>query len=1123
MKISVDSKIFEKWPDVKIGVVVLLGINNQNHNEEILKLLRAEEGKKKTELMGKDFNLLPEVAVWKKVYQDFGSNPHDYRSSVEALLRRVRTGNPLPQINNLVDLYNYLSIKFHIPAGAEDLDKVKGNIKLGFADGTETGKYIGSENIDTCYKGEVIYKDNIGFICRRWNWREADRTKIEENTKNTVLVFEAMPPVTDIVLNNVINESAELIKKYLGGEQQKFILAKENQVFDFSFISTQREGAKLVHPPGGLASHPVSMVAKPSFIFRHQKLGINNSLYAIIKNVSIDSVDFELEKLKQETLQDVLNYSEDFIKNNPTANGYTEILREFGKDNLIPAGKNLVQLIRSRHKFPTINTAVDSYNVIVAKSFLAIGAHDLDKVVGDVVFDFAKAGEKIPAVNIKDAFMVGEGDYVYRDQEKILAWLDVKDTDLAKIGKATKNILLMIEGTRQTSQEYILKYLEEACNLIIKFCGGEYVISKLTNGEVLTQASGKKILAGKQAKPVTKPWVEEKELPPKEFISYQIIQDLYSVVKKIYRNINLKPEDLHIDHPGDQERGDYTAYIAMHLVREIKTSPLTLANNIVDRFRKKLPKYLSKVEAVNPGFINFWLNNDYLLNGVEKILLEKENFGKCNYGKGKKVMIEYSQPNPNKPMHIGHARNNFLGMSLGEIYNHADYKTVRVNWINDRGVHIMKSMWGYLMFGIKDEKMRNINDKWQNRLNLWSKQPELWLTPSNIKEKPDFFVLNYYMSAEEAIEKDNHLEDQAREMLAEWENNNEKVLKIWQVMNNWAYEGWKITYEEERVEFDDWFYESSLYRHGKEIVLTNLNKGLFYKDANGSIKVSLKKYSLPDKVLLRSDGTSIYITPDLSLAEVKFKKYKIDKSVYVVGADQKLYFQQLFAILDLIGFANISQCYHLAYGMVYLPEGKMSSRKGRIILADDVLVELTKLATKVIEESKIGKGTEDKTHIAKQMALAALKYGMLKYNTLADIYFDTEKSITLSGESGPYLQYTFARAKSVLTKNLKLKTKNKNFKFSVFSFQLLPEELSILRTFYKFPEVVLSAAQNYAPNLVCNYLYDLAQKFNTFYGKLPILKAGDESGELRLKITKATAQVLKNGLYLLGIESPERM
>lgn len=232
MKFEVDPKIFDKWPGVKIGVAVLTGIDNGGHNGEILRLLRNEEAKTKGELLGVDFNQMTEVAVWKEVYKGFGSNPHDFRSSVEALLRRVRAGNPLPQINDLVDLYNYLSIKYYLPIGAEDLDKTSGDIRLAFSDGTEKGIYIGSEAEDVCGIGEVIYKDDLGFICRRWNWREADRTKIEETTKNAVLVIEAMPPVTEEKLKLALEEGIELIKKYLGGETRKLVLSSSSPVFE---------------------------------------------------------------------------------------------------------------------------------------------------------------------------------------------------------------------------------------------------------------------------------------------------------------------------------------------------------------------------------------------------------------------------------------------------------------------------------------------------------------------------------------------------------------------------------------------------------------------------------------------------------------------------------------------------------------------------------------------------------------------------------------------------------------------------------------------------------------------------------------------------------------------------
>ena len=311
MKFSVNQEIFTKWPEVKIGVLVLTGIKNVN-SSEILETLRSEETKGKKELEGKDFNLMPEVAVWKEVYRTFGSNPREYRSSVEALLRRVRSGSQLPSINSLVDLYNYLSIKHHIPAGAEDLDKVQGDIELSFAKGTETGKYIGDDEVDTCYEGEVIYKDDAGFICRRWNWREADRTKIEESTQNAVLVFEAMPPAQ---LNAVLDEAKSLINKYLAGNQQEFILSKDNPTLETDF----KTGSKSVEEKVKAEPKKQSVQQKSKPIQKNEKkkelppkelisYQIIQDIYNIIKSiypeVKINPEDIHVEHPVEESFGD---------------------------------------------------------------------------------------------------------------------------------------------------------------------------------------------------------------------------------------------------------------------------------------------------------------------------------------------------------------------------------------------------------------------------------------------------------------------------------------------------------------------------------------------------------------------------------------------------------------------------------------------------------------------------------------------------------------------------------------------------------------------------------------------------------------------------------------------------
>ncbi len=356
------------------------------------------------------------------------------------------------------------------------------------------------------------------------------------------------------------------------------------------------------------------------------------------------------------------------------------------------------------------------------------------------------------------------------------------------------------------------------------------------------------------------------------------------------------------------------------------------------------------------------------------------------------------------------------------------------------------------------------------------------------------------------------------QMLRDWEKGEPKIRKLWQQMVGLTYQGWKQTYQRQGCYFDKWFYESDLYQRGKELIFQGLKKGIFYRHSDGSIRANLDKFNLPEKVLLRSDGTSIYITGDLALAEEKERWFSPDLSIYCVGAGQQLYFQQLFAIIQLLGIAPVEKLFHLSYGMVNLKTGKMSSREGSVVYADDLMDELKEKALnkiKAVKISKISKKEED--GVAEKVAQAAFKYGILKYSRNSEILFDPQESLSLEGNSGPYLLYTYARCQSVLEKS-----KEKELEIEP-ELQLNSLERNISRHLSHFPYVLETAAGEFSPSILAKYLFELAEKYNSFYNSYPIIKAEKSSRHLRLLITQATRVVLKAGLALLGIEVINRM
>lgn len=650
----------------------------------------------------------------------------------------------------------------------------------------------------------------------------------------------------------------------------------------------------------------------------------------------------------------------------------------------------------------------------------------------------------------------------------------------------------------------------------------------------------------------------EKPLLPlvnRDSFAHQLRQLIYEAAIQVVGKRLVKPEEVILEHPINPENGDYATNVAMRsFAKQDKVvsagekilTPVDLANKIVVAWRSQgLPEFVAKVEVAAPGFINIWLQNGALIKEAQRVLEEKDGFGQLTVLKGKKVLLEHTSPDPIKTLHIGHLRNNFLGMSMARILEKLGGEVVKDCINNDRGIHVSQTIWGYLVFakkgiGLDKKKMAQfkVSDteikkfaakaKWQELLDEWDQKKSGWLQPRDLKLKSDHFDLVVYSLGARAGDLVEGVKEQAREILREWEKENKKVWALWKKIVAWSEKGYQQTYARIGSTHDWLWHESQLYKGGKELVKKGLKKGIFRR-SEGAVVSNLKKYNLPDTVLIKSDGTAIYHTFDLNLTLQKRKKFPSDLYIWDIGNEQILHLKQLFAMSEQLGIGKREDYFHLNYGYVYLKGGeKMSSRKGTIISADELLDYLHQEARKIIDQSKPQlrklKSAKEKTEVAEKVGLAAIKYGLLKYSREKDVNFDPEESLSLTGDSGPYLQYTFARCQSVLAKAKEAKIDLPEVDIEIdISSQIEAEESLILRTLYKFPEVVLEAGQNFAPNLVCNFLYDLAQKYNLFYNRQPILKASEPLRGLRLLLTLAVAQVLKNGLEILGIEPLERM
>ncbi len=556
--------------------------------------------------------------------------------------------------------------------------------------------------------------------------------------------------------------------------------------------------------------------------------------------------------------------------------------------------------------------------------------------------------------------------------------------------------------------------------------------------------------------------------------------------------------------------GDFTL-VTFPFIKEAKKSPEQAGQEIGDF----LVKNNTNVSAYNvvKGFLNISLTNAFWLGYFNSVKDSKTIGYKKENSSGKTIMLEYSSPNTNKPLHLGHVRNNLLGFSVAQVLKANGHKVIKANIINDRGIHICKSMLAWQKFGNSE-------------------------TPASTGLKGDFFVGKYYVEFDKAYkkqiqelitagktkeeaEKNAPLILEAQEMLRKWEAGDKEVVDLWKTMNNWVYEGFAVSYKTLGVDFDKMYYESNTYLLGKEIIEEGLKKGVFYKKENGSVAIDLSKEGLDEKIVLRSDGTSVYITQDIGTAIERFKEFpQLSQLIYTVGNEQDYHFKVLFKILEKLGYDWAKECYHLSYGMVELPEGKMKSREGTVVDADELVDEMLATATATTKElGKVDDFNEtDLKELNKTIGLGALKYFILKVDPKKKMLFDPKESIDFNGHTGPFIQYTHARIKSVLRKAAF------DFEKVESKIEMSAIEKELVKFIYDFDSVVDEAGAAFNPALVANYIYEVTKLYNRFYHECPILKEEDANVKVfRLQLSKLCAQAIANAMNLLGINVPEKM
>ena len=573
--------------------------------------------------------------------------------------------------------------------------------------------------------------------------------------------------------------------------------------------------------------------------------------------------------------------------------------------------------------------------------------------------------------------------------------------------------------------------------------------------------------------------------------------------------------DLEADAPEWQPtrkefEGDLTLVVFPYL-RWSRQKPEETARQIGDWVVERLPEGAGF--NVVKGFLNLSLGDGYWI----KALLQQEEQG--TFGprpsQNKTLLVEYSSPNTNKPLHLGHVRNNLLGYAVAQILREAGYTTRKVQIINDRGIHICKSMLAWQKYGAGE-------------------------TPSSSGLKGDHLVGKYYVafdkahkenrkalidegfSEEEATEQEPLLQE-ARQMLQRWEAGDEDVVALWRKMNGWVYQGFEETYRRLGVDFDQYYYESETYLLGREVVMDGLERGLFFRKEDGSVWCDLTEEKLGEKLLLRRDGTSVYMTQDIGTAIQRYEDFGLEGMIYVVGNEQDHHFKVLFAILKKLGYVWAHHLYHLSYGMVDLPSGKMKSREGTVVDADDLMDEMVATARRISEElgKTDGMAEAEKDQLYHTVGLGALKYFILRVDPRKRMTFNPEESVDFHGDTGPFIQYTHARIRTLLRKAEKegLPTA----KASQYA-ALAPQERELIKALLRYPEVLEEAAQDLAPSALAHYVYDLTKRFNGLYQQVPILSDADATAvAFRLELARSTALAIRRGMGLLGIAVPERM
>ncbi|MBU4348332.1 MAG: arginine--tRNA ligase [Nanoarchaeota archaeon] len=596
-------------------------------------------------------------------------------------------------------------------------------------------------------------------------------------------------------------------------------------------------------------------------------------------------------------------------------------------------------------------------------------------------------------------------------------------------------------------------------------------------------------------------------------ISGKVLATIKLEIFNFFASCNIKLLAVNLERSDNFKHGDISTSIALEYAKTFKKDPYLLAQDIADYLSRKQLQYIEKIEVIKPGFINIFFNQVFYRNILIEILELKDSFGKNNSLKNQKWVVEHTSPNPNKAMHLGHLRNNLIGMSLVRILSWNGAIVVSDAVDNNRGIAIAKLMWGFLAH------MRKIKSV-PIEIEYWNLHPNQWFSPKEQRLASDVFITKCYVLGELDFKNDLVVEQIVRNLVIRWEMDEKGVRKLWSHVLNYAYEGIERTLSRLGSHWDKVWHEHEHYQKGKSFIRKGLKEGIFRKLEDGAVLTNLSHYNLPDTILLKKDGTSLYITQDIALVALKKDFYNARKLIWVVGSEQSLAMKQLFAVCEQLGIGSLKGFTHISYGYVGLKGDngdfkRMSSREGKVVLIDDVIdIVRDKILQRFINK---GRKDDDLLHsLSEKMALAAVKFSILKSDRTQNFIFDTNQSIEMTGDSGIYVLYSYVRTQSVINKGRNKRLRNTDF------FTKSGQEGYLVKLLMFFPEVVQRAKDDLSVHHIAQYLIEICSAFNTWYSKETILD-GSKQQDYKLAITQSVGIVIKNGLEILGIKVPERM